>query len=718
MPITVHLIFNSHIDPVWLWPWTAGVDEILATCRSACNRLDAHPDLIFSRGEAWAYRMVEWLDPELFTRIRRHVEAGRWEIVGGWWIQPDCNQPSGWAMKKQIELGRNYFQKTFGASPRVAYNVDSFGHAATLPGYIHEAGQRYYVMMRPQEHEMPLPARLFRWRGYEGSPEIVTFRIARSYGSGGAVSREGFIGHVRAAATELPEGIEHTMCFLGVGDHGGGPTEHLIDICRRHATALDGLRLVFSSPRRFFEAVQPQVERLPLVTGELQMHAIGCYSVHRGIKTALRRAEHGLAQAQIAQRMAPLPAQDAASLVVAWERVAFNHFHDTLGGTCIPSAYPQMEAQLGQAMAIADDAIHLSLRQKIQALPDDPCQRVVLFNASDEPYEGYTEFDPWLKPWTQEHQLMDETNQAIACQAVEGEPVMHGIPPHLVCRVTAAPGQIRVLRISRHPPTEPRCAASGRVTGGEGVIRNEANVAVDIVNRRLSLGGIQLPLPRLALLSDPTDTWSHGVDRYTEGPAVCACWNDPATIETGPLRAAMIQTGMIGASPLRWEWRLYAGEPYVELIMRIEWREEQQLLKLIVVAPGVLEGRTDGILGGHLDRPNNGKELPCRDFTLLRVRDADPLGIVSPDSYALDATASRVRLTLLRSPIMAHHVPHAGAAPRRQFADRGEHTFRLRFLAGRNLTPQVLDRQAMMLQRPLVYASVTRGMPSHFIAEH
>ena len=179
--MVIHLIFNAHIDPVWLWPWQASLDEMLATCRSACDRLDAHPALTFSRGEAWVYREIERLDPALFARIRRFIDQGRWEIVGGWWVQPDCNQPSGFAFEHQISEGKRYFLDRFQSFPEVAYNVDSFGHAATLPGYLRAAGQRYYVMMRPQEHEMALPARLFRWRGYEGGPEVSVFRIARAY---------------------------------------------------------------------------------------------------------------------------------------------------------------------------------------------------------------------------------------------------------------------------------------------------------------------------------------------------------------------------------------------------------------------------------------------------------------------------------------------------------------------------------------------------------
>ena len=147
--------------------------------------------------------------------------------------------------------------------------------------------QRYYVMMRPQEHEMALPARLFRWRGYADTPEVTTFRIANGYNSGpDSISPE----HVKCALTELPAGIAHTMCFIGVGDHGGGATVKLIEWVRTNADAFPGCRLIFSSPARFFRAIADDTAKLPLVTGELQHHAIGCYTVHRGIKTRVRRA--------------------------------------------------------------------------------------------------------------------------------------------------------------------------------------------------------------------------------------------------------------------------------------------------------------------------------------------------------------------------------------------------------------------------------------------
>ncbi len=248
--ITIHIILQSHIDPVWLWPWQSGLDMALGTCRTACDLLDRHPDIVFTRGEAWIYQMIERTDPDLFVRIRRHVAAGRWEIAGGWWVQPDCNLPGGIGLGKQAELGKAYFMGKFGQFPRYAYNVDSFGHAATLPGVLRAAGQNAYVMMRPQDHELPLPARVFRWRGDEGGAEVVTFRIPTEYNARPPLDDR--LEHLRSSLKDLPAGVNHTMSFIGVGDHGGGVTDRMVEWLRSHERVIEGARLVFSSPSRFF----------------------------------------------------------------------------------------------------------------------------------------------------------------------------------------------------------------------------------------------------------------------------------------------------------------------------------------------------------------------------------------------------------------------------------------------------------------------------------
>ena len=708
---TVHMIFNAHLDPIWLWPWQAGVDEALATCRSACDRLDAHPDVTFARGEAWVYQQVEKLDPPLFERIRAHVKTGRWEIVGGWCIQPDCNLPSGFAWKKQIELGKEYFLDRFGIFPRIAYNVDSFGHAASLPALMRSCGQDRYIMMRPQEHEMALPGRVFRWRGHEGSQEVTVFRIARGYCTGNQLS----LDHVRAALNDLPNGIDHTMCFVGLGDHGGGPTERMIASIREHQNAIDGAKLVFSTPARFFDAIAKQTKSLPLVTGELQMHAVGCYSVHRPVKVLVRRAEHMLHQAEIAIEKGPNAESGTIDrLKDAWRTVCFHQFHDTFGGTCIPSAYEQVHAQLQGAWAVGDEVLQYALRRRLPALPDDPKQRVVLLNASDEAFDGYTMVEPWMgwQRWQEQTRLVDERGRVVPTQIMHSEAIAGGLT-RLLLRVKAAPGEMRVLRIEHgatrasgtHAKAKIQVTGDGLASGTGLMLRLGSTGGMDLASN------LSLPLPQLHLLEDPSDTWSHGYDRYTEGPAVSPLWNAPVVVDNGPLMASMVQTGTIGGSSLMADYRLYAGEPFVQMILRVHWAERHKILKLVLPLPIPLGRRWDGIPGDELERQPDGRERPLRDRTLLELQGNKRLGIVCPDVFALDALPHRVRLTLLRSSIMAHHEPSPGTWPRGVVSDQGVHEFRFLFGAGPRMTGRQLDQQALMTQRPLAFADLTRGMP-------
>ena len=713
---TVHIVFNAHIDPIWLWPWQSGLDEVLATCRSACDRLDRHPDLTFTRGEAWVYDEIERIDPALFARIKGHVEAGRWEVIGGWWLQPDCNAPSGFAMERQIGLGKAYCESRFGLFPRTAYNVDSFGHAATLPGLMHRFGQDRYVMMRPQPAEMELPASLFRWRGYEGGPEIVTFRIMKQYNLGSELSET----HLREAIESLPEGIQDSMLFVGFGDHGGGPSEHQIAWLRKHQNSFEGITLEFSSVNRFFDAVWPQRGSLPLVTGELQQHAIGCYSVYRPIKTALRKAEHLIRQAELFYEAEPssCPPDTPAELQKSWERICFNHFHDTLGGSCLPSAYPQPLAQLGYAQNIADNLLQEGLRRKLNSLPDDPLQRIVLYNASDLAFDGPVQFMPWLdwQEWGAGWRLIDENGAAVPFQIVAPEALI-GTMINLVFPIQIAPREMRVLRIQY---------TGGPVKPSMSVIAAPESLSVagqiDISSLSLKFAsGIELQMPKLMLYDDPSDTWSHGLDRYDEAPLAQAVWEDRALVDRGSLVASWIRNGSIGSSLLRAEWRVYS-QGFAELRLLVNWQERHKLLKLVQPLPGSPVRRTDGILGGWLPRPLDGREMPLRDGMLLEIHsqengDSQALGIVAPDVYAADATPERIRFTLLRSAIMAHHEPYSGHAPRRTFSDQGEHVFTFRYLAGPAVQPALMDEHAFQMQRPPLIADLTRGM-SHRLFDH
>ena len=92
---TFHLTGNAHIDAAWLWPWTETVDVVKRTFGTALQLMYEYPDYTFTQSAA-AYN--EWMAekyPEMNAEIAQRIKEGRWEIVGGMWVEPDLNMPDG-----------------------------------------------------------------------------------------------------------------------------------------------------------------------------------------------------------------------------------------------------------------------------------------------------------------------------------------------------------------------------------------------------------------------------------------------------------------------------------------------------------------------------------------------------------------------------------------------------------------------------------------------
>ena len=269
----VHMIGQAHLDPVWLWRWTEGRAEALATSQSAVDRLAEYPDFHFARGESQVYGWIEDENPALFRRIRSLIDEGRWHVVNGMVIQPDMNIPQGESFVRQVLLGKAYMREHLGVEPKVAYCVDSFGHNGALPQILRKCGFDAYVFMRPGPHEKELPAEVFWWQAADGS-RILTYRIAAAYTTRTTHHEQ----HIEAALQAKPPSLSHTMCFFGVGNHGGGPTKSQIEDVQAIAASRDDVEIRFSWPDAYFDAIAGETGELPVVREELQYHAVGCYS--------------------------------------------------------------------------------------------------------------------------------------------------------------------------------------------------------------------------------------------------------------------------------------------------------------------------------------------------------------------------------------------------------------------------------------------------------
>lgn len=696
----VHMIGQAHLDPVWLWRWTEGRAEALATSRSAADRLDEYPAFRFTRGESQVYRWVAQEDPELFERIRAHIRAGRWSVVNGMVIQPDMNIPSGESLVRQVLLAKRWMREHLGVEPRIAYCVDSFGHAGTLPQILRGCGFDAYVFMRPQEWEKSLPARVFWWEGPDGS-RIPAFRIAGAYTS----RSEDLTEHIVRALTDLPAGLGHTMCFFGVGNHGGGPTKRQIENLQKLAAEREDIEIRFSTPDDFFAALPSDAE-LPVVSGELQYHAVGCYTavsalkrIHRQAECRLLTAERLATQAEV-WAGAPAPREQLDAL---WHDLCFNQFHDILGGTCIKVATDEALAALGRvlhgATEIADDAGRLiGARVDTQG----PGGSVLLFNPFPEPFAGYVEYEPWTdwQGWEDNGwQLTDEAGQPVTHQLIEADAALAGPRwgiSRLVFRAELPPLGYRLYRFARAedaprdlprspeaPPSPVRADATSLENEHLAVTLDPASGA--IVSCVDKASGLELVGPGGwnvgQVLEDTSDTWSHQVQSYEN---VVGTFGEASitVADTGPLQASLLVERSYQGSTWLQQLILRAGER--QLIVRnwLHWQGRWQMVKLAFDVAVDSPASAHDAPFGWVPRPCNGAEVPTHMWMDVsgeargRPGQTAGLAVLNDGKYGCDVRESMMRLSILRSSPYAYHIPHIiGTKQRYDWIDQGLQEF-------------------------------------------
>ncbi|MDX6398469.1 MAG: alpha-mannosidase, partial [Gaiellaceae bacterium] len=174
------MIGNAHIDPVWLWQWPEGYQEVRATFQSAIDRMDEYPDFVFTCDSILFFEWVEESDPELFEQIRARIEEGRFQVVGGWWVEPDCNIPAGESFVRHALYGQRYLREKFGIIATTGANLDSFGHNASIPQILRKSGVDSYVFLRPGPSEKTLESPIFWWESPDGS-RVLAYRIPHEY---------------------------------------------------------------------------------------------------------------------------------------------------------------------------------------------------------------------------------------------------------------------------------------------------------------------------------------------------------------------------------------------------------------------------------------------------------------------------------------------------------------------------------------------------------
>ncbi|HMD99783.1 MAG TPA: glycoside hydrolase family 38 C-terminal domain-containing protein [Terriglobia bacterium] len=685
-----HMIGNAHIDAPWLWPWSEAMSVVHSTFRSALDRMNEDPDFTFTASSAQFYEWVAATDPAMMEQIRKRVAEGRWDVVGGWWIEPDVNVPNGESLVRQGLYSQRLFQHLFGRSAQIGYNPDSFGHPGTLPQILKLEGLRGYVFMRPQAHEKELPADLFWWEGADGT-RILAYRIPYSYGLD-----EHLDDRLRDFILNLKEPTKSLMVFYGAGDHGGGPAKENIRSIRDMQKQTGAPTILFSTPDRYFDEVGKH-DHLPVVADDLQHHSVGCYTAVSEIKKDNRTTEAALATGE---KMAALAFAVAGSdypqaeFTAAWKKVLLMQFHDSMAGTALPEHYVVSRDAYGYAKAVADQATYLAAQKIAWQIPtlDPDSEYLVVFNPHAWDAALNVEYDLGWDDYGTARQrnsrLEDEHGNSVAHQWTQASTVVDD-RVKLVFRAPVPAFGYRQFRLRK---VEAAPAPASMVQATEKGLENEHLRVTFADDGTLSMydkdsgaevfrggkGGA-----RAVVLDDHSDTWSHGVRAYTKevGTFGGARFR---VLENGPLRATVRVRTNYEASSLRTDWVLYAGAHALEARVTLDWHEHQKILKFSFPVDVQNPRPTYEIAYGYKLRKAEGDEDPGQrwiDLSGDRVGKEYGLGIINDAKYGYSVQDNDLRISIVRGAVYAQHDPRK-LEPNGEYIwqDQGEQTFRMLLL--------------------------------------
>jgi alpha-mannosidase len=695
----MHIIGHSHIDAAWLWPWSDSADLVLTTFRSALDRMNETLGFRYSHSSMVHYRWVQEADPIMFEEICEHIREGRWEVVGGWPVEPDCNIPSTESFARHCLYGKQYAKHALGVGVDIGFNPDSFGHAAGLPTILKHAGYKYYVFMRPQELEMNLP-RLFWWEGPDGS-RVMALRIYGSYDWGAEHLRE-------AADRAFPSGFDDAAFFLGVGDHGGAVTKAQIKevLSMQNDESLPELR--WSTLHEFFGSIEssPSMKYLPIIQGDLQHHSRGCYSACGEEKLENRRAEHQLFTAESVAFCASLSCNRSYHLTShfadAWDRVLFNQFHDVLAGTALFSDYENARDGIGYACDIAMRTRHSGLEAMARQVDLQEVPEGAIFAYNPVPWrrKALLEFH---------YQIDEKANHRMHLKARDGSTIplqtrpsdsMTKAYPRLSTWVDLPPCGYKVFGIERDGPLAaqdpfPQFASISERAFGLNSIH--ADDGTELLSASLGL----------VVIEDKSDTWAHDVASFrTEigRPRFISA----EIIEDGPVTRVTRQKLQWQDSHITLDIAVFTMTDAIELRFVIDWHEHEQILKLEIPTKLLSPRVFAKVPGAALQRAPNGNEEPYQDWIALQGlvgSKSYTIALINNGTYSYDCLDGLLRTILIRSAPYARHNPNlveADGINAWQDQGRQERTFWLVRGQG-DFTNLSLDRMAQELQLPAEY---------------
>ncbi|MCS7068372.1 MAG: glycoside hydrolase family 38 C-terminal domain-containing protein [Meiothermus sp.] len=673
---------HAHIDLAWLWPIGETRRKLRRTFATVLHLMERYPAFYFNQSSAQAYAWLEADDPALFAQVRSRVQEGRWEPVGGMWVEPDANLLSGESWARQLLYGQRYFEQKLGRRARVAWLPDTFGFAANLPQFLQQGGLPYFFTTKLNWNETnPFPHDLWQWEGLDGSRVL-----AHSFWNPG----EGYNG--RLEALELAGTWKNfkgqrlhptSLLTFGYGNGGGGPSAEMMERFAVYREFPGLPRLEMGRVEDFYRALEAASPNLPVWVGELylELHR-ATYTTQARLKALCGRLEQTLREAELAWSLVSLkpvdprltidePRYPAHDLESFWKVLLLHQFHDILPGSAIHSvpqeAAESLQTALIQAEELRQEALGL-LSSEVRKVHPEALAHLVVWNLSSSPRPLRLQME---RPAERFFRLLTASGDEVPYQEAGAQILV------AADEVVPAMGYL-ALAVVAH--LEARRTPNVRVNGQGRVLENQhlrLEVAPDGTlarlydkdHRREVLAGRGNQIWAYTDIPRYWEAWDLDASYEREGREVTA--SQVRLIEGGPLRAGIWVERRLGASSLEQTYWLWGGSRRLEIETRIRWQERRTLLRALFPLNLRTHEAWFETAFGALARPNHANttwdearfEVPA-----LRWADLSEAGygvsLLGGYKHGYSAHHNQLGLSLLRGPLWPDPL-----------ADVGEHAF-------------------------------------------
>jgi alpha-mannosidase len=694
-----HLAGDAHIDAAWTWPWTETVDVVRRTFSTALQLMREYPDYTYSQSVGAYYDWMAEKYPSLNREIQQRVKDGRWEVVGGMWVEPDLNMPDGESLVRQILIGKRFMKAQYGVDVRIGWNPDSFGFNWQLPQIYKKSGIDFFVTQKMDWNDTnELPLKLFWWQAPDGSRVLTYF--PHNYTNFTEPDR--LAQDLNIARRKNP-GFNDLLHLYGIGDHGGGPTRAMLDTADHWITSGRTFGPArYGTVQAYFDAIAPTLDTahaptwtyadlaagkgvlpepppgkvsLPIWNDELYLeYCRGIFTSQTQQKRNMRETEEGLLNAEKWAAIddlsgAPYPAE---TLTSAWKLALFNQSHDTAAGSAVGVVYKDAERDYAtvrlatgkvQADALTDLAARIDTRAPPGSIP------IVVWNPLAWPRTDAVSATVELPALHRAVEVRDDKGAVLPSQpaasptsgARETITFLARDVPALGYKVfyargldAAAPSPAPLAAVGATETTLENAALKLVIDKATGCITHLVNKAggVDAIAR----GGCGNELQTFKDTPKAYDAWNidpGALDHMTPITAVQSI----SLVEDGPLRATVRIVRRWGASRFVQDISLTRGLDRAEVANDVDWHERHVLVKAAFPLSASGPKATYEIPYGAIERPTtrtNSWDAARFEVPALRWADLgddrNGFSLINEAKYGYDAKDNVLRLSLLRAP--------------------------------------------------------------------